>query len=292
MSNTKKMENERLLVEISSMGSQLTRIYDKKYDREILWNADPKVWGRHAPILFPFIGKCFKGQYHYQGETYAISAHGFARDMEFAPAADDDQEVWYRLEDDAQTYEKYPFHFKLETGHRLEGNKLTVLWKVTNTDSRELLFMLGGHPAFMTPPGKTIYDFTLAFEPKKDLHYEAPNESGCADPDRQGILKLQDGKVPVTPGFFDQVLTYIFDENQVDRVSLLVDEEPYVTVHCAGIPYLGIWTEEKTHPFVCLEPWFGRCDDQGYEGELADRPGVMKLEAGAVFQAEYVIEIH
>ena len=51
------LENEELLITVESHGAQLSRIYDKKADREILWSADPAVWNRHSPILFPFIGK-------------------------------------------------------------------------------------------------------------------------------------------------------------------------------------------------------------------------------------------
>lgn len=286
------LENEELLAEISAHGSELIRIYDKKHDRDVLWEADPKIWNRHAPILFPFIGKSCQGEYRYGGKTFSISPHGFARDMKFTKMPEEGGEVWYRLEDSPETAGSYPFRFRLETGHRLEGRKLTVLWKVTNTDEKELLFMLGGHPAFRTPPGKTIYDYELAFPGMKSLHYEAPGEDGFARKELEGVLELTDGKVQITPGFFERVLTYIFDQSQVNEVSLLVSGEPYVTMCCAGIPYLGVWTMEQTHPFVCLEPWFGRCDDAGYTGELADRTGVQKLQPGHVFRAEYTIEIH
>ncbi len=95
------------------------------------------------------------------------------------------------------------------------------------------------------------------------------------------------------PGFFDRALTYIFDKGRVRAVSLLLaDGQPYVTVHCPHIPFLGVWTMEKTHPFVCLEPWFGRCDAKGYQGELGDREGEMRLAPGQTFAADYVIRVH
>ena len=89
---------------------------------------------------------------------------------------------------------------------------------------------------------------------------------------------MEAGTVPITKGFFDRALTYIFDREQVKSVGLLVDGFPYVTVSCAGFPYLGVWTMEATHPFVCLEPWYGVCDRKGYEGELKDRDGVVSTE--------------
>lgn len=287
------LENEKLLIEVNEFGSELARIYDKENRREVLWDAKPEIWARRAPILFPFIGNCYEGKYRMKEQEYAITAHGFSRDKNFSLISKDAGEVWYSLEDNEDTYKLYPFHFVLKVGHRLEGNKIHVMWRVENTDSKELLFMLGGHPAFRTPEGNTIYDFTFEFDKKDSLHYQSPNNKGYADASKEGGLALCDGKVPLTQGFFDDVLTYIFDQGQVNRVSLLLpDSKPYVTVHCSGIPYLGVWTMEKTHPFVCLEPWYGRCSDDGFSGELKDREGIVCLGVGEGFQADYVIEIH
>ena len=238
------LENEELLIMVERHGSQLSRIYDKKADREILWSADPAVWNRHSPILFPFIAKSVNGKYRYEGKEYNISSHGFARDMDFEPVLCDMDECTYVLKDTPETMEKYPFHFELEITHRLKGRTIETSWKVTNLNGKEMLFMIGGHPAFQVPEGKNIYDYTLVFnkegvkagEHQDSLHYQAPNAEGYEDRSLQGDLKLTDGKVPVTPGFFDTALTYMFDHEQISSVGLLTDGKPYVTVLCDGFP--------------------------------------------------------
>lgn len=271
----------------------------KKAGRELLWGADPAVWNRHAPVLFPFVGKSFDGKYTHEGKAYGITPHGFARDMEFEPLLCDMDECWFRLKDTPDTYGVYPFHFELEIGHRLTGRTIEVMWRVKNPDSGELLFMIGGHPAFQVPEGKTIYDYTLVFNKEgkeagnhqEELHYLAPNDQGYQVEEKTGSLKLKDGQVPVTKGFFDQILTYMFDGAQISSVGLLVDETPYVTIDCGDFPYLGVWTIEATHPFVCLEPWYGLCAPDGYKGELKDRPGIQKLEAWGTWEKSYSIRI-
>ena len=45
------IENEELRVMISNHGAELSGIFDKRNNREVLWNADPKYWKRHAPVL-------------------------------------------------------------------------------------------------------------------------------------------------------------------------------------------------------------------------------------------------
>ena len=293
------LENDELLVTVARRGAELTRIYDKKADREVLWCAEPSVWNRHAPVLFPFVGKCYEGAYVHDGKEYGMTPHGFARDMDFEPLLCDMDECWFRLKDTPETYEKYPFHFEVEIGHRLEGRTIEVMWKVANRDSGEMLFMMGGHPAFQVPEGKNIYDFTFEFNRRgcregqftDCLHYLAPNANGYEKEELQGDLKLSEGRVPLTKGFFDTALTYMFDEAQVSSVSLIVDGSPYVTLECSDFPYLGIWTMEATHPFVCLEPWYGICASDGYKGELKDRRGIISLPGWENWQKSYQIRV-
>ena len=293
------LENDELLVTVARRGAELTRIYDKKADREVLWCAEPSVWNRHAPVLFPFVGKCYEGAYVHDGKEYGMTPHGFARDMDFEPLLCDMDECWFRLKDTPETYEKYPFHFEVEIGHRLEGRTIEVMWKVANRDSGEMLFMMGGHPAFQVPEGKSIYDFTFEFNRRgcregqftDCLHYLAPNANGYEKEELQGNLKLSEGRVPLTKGFFDTALTYMFDEAQVSSVSLMVDGSPYVTLECSDFPYLGIWTMEATHLFVCLEPWYGICASDGYKGELKDRRGIISLPGWENWQKSYQIRV-
>lgn len=294
----KVLENDSLMLEINADGAELTRIYDKKKKRDVLWEADPKVWGRHSPVLFPFVGRSFDNQYVHNGQVYPMGQHGFARDMVFTMMPDSEtesaagNEIWYVLEDSEETRKKYPFRFCFQAGFRLEGSRIHVMWKVKNRGESDMYFMVGAHPAFRVPEGKSIYDYSFDFHQAGKLHYQAPDEDGYEEEILGGILDVGDGRLPLTKGFFKDVLTYIFDKGQVESISLLVDGEPFVTVECPGFPYMAIWTMEKTHPFVCLEPWFGRCAYKGFNGELKDREGIIRLEKNGIFQAEYVIEIH
>ena len=48
---------KKLKIQVSDDGAELCSVYDKVRGREALWTADPKYWARHAPVLFPFVGK-------------------------------------------------------------------------------------------------------------------------------------------------------------------------------------------------------------------------------------------
>ena len=101
------------------------------------------------------------------------------------------------------------------------------------------------------------------------------------------VLPLTDGNVFFKPGFFDKC-TYMVEGKQTGEVSLLdTDGKPYVTVSFDA-PLFAVWSpEKKDAPFVCIEPWYGRCDAVDFAGDLKERDYEQTLAAGAGFQAEY-----
>lgn len=285
------LENSELLVEVNAHGAELSRIYDKQKKREVLWNADPGLWARHAPVLFPTVGQCFGQFYRYRCKEYPMGQHGFARDQKFSLSSFCENEVWYRLEDNEETKQIFPFSFRLEIGHRLKGRELEILWKVTNPDTqKELHFQIGGHPAFLVPEGEQGY-MKLAFPGKDSLEQELFQPNGFVDPDRTQTLVLKDGEVEMDEHFYD-IPTYVFHNSQVGKVILKQsDNSPYVTLSCKGFPYLAVWSPDITR-FHCLEPWFGRVDDDGFDKDFTKKRNILTLKPGQVFEASYFIEIN
>ena len=178
-----------------------------------------------------------------------------------------------------------------KTLEKLEYNKIIVSWKVENTGAEEMLYNIGAHPAFMVPEGKKTSDMYLAFPDKSDLPFYRIAKSGCALKNDVKTLPLDaDSCVKITENFWDEDV-YIFAHQELNEVALYhEDKTPYVTIHSEGFPYFGVWTKPGA-PFVCLEPWQGRCDVEGYNGELKDKDGIRKLKAGKAEEFSYTIEI-
>ena len=59
------LENDALSVRVSSKGVELQSVVRDRVER--MWCADPAVWGRHAPLLFPLIGRLRDGWYAHEG---------------------------------------------------------------------------------------------------------------------------------------------------------------------------------------------------------------------------------
>lgn len=287
-----EIRNEHLSVEISTFGAELQKIVNLKNGENVLWNGDSTFWGRRAPVLFPFVGALKNKEYRYQGKIYEMGQHGFARDMEFELIKKGESSAEYELTSNAETKEKYPFDFCLRISYELIENSIKVKWKVENQDTQKMYFSIGAHPAFCVPVEQRNECY-LKFDAKKVLD-NTGLENGLAKTKNalNGKIDLQDGYLKITPGLFKQD-ALIFENEQVKEVSLCTpDKREYVTVKFDA-PLVGIWSLYKENcPFVCIEPWFGRCDAVDFKGTLEDRKWQQVLEVGEQFEKGYQIVIH
>lgn len=283
------IENENLKVEISIFGAELQKIENKKNGKNYLWNGDKAFWGRRAPVLFPFVGALKNKEYSYNGKVYQMGQHGFARDMEFEFLENADNSCWYALSSNAQTLEKYPFAFCLKIGYELCENTIKVKWEVENKDKQNMYFSIGAHPAFCVPVEKRNECY-LKFDTLNTL-MNTGLENGLA-PVKNEInskIDLENGYLKIFPELFKQD-ALILENHQVQEVSLCTpDKKPYVTVKFDA-PLVGIWSPYKENcPFVCIEPWYGRCDSVDFEGNLEQRKWQQELKSGETFKTEYEI---
>jgi len=289
-----QLKNSKLSISVDSQGAELKSMKDMATGTEYMWDADPAYWKRTAPVLFPLVGSLNKGRYRYNGREYAMSQHGFARDMEFALVRQTKEELLFGLEGTEETYAKYPFRFRLEIGYRLNGNErtVTVSWKVINTDDKEMYFSIGGHPAFLCPlhAGETQTDCKILFDAKESLTSSVIGGGGTLS-SGQKEYPLQDGYLNITEDLFDND-ALIIENHQAHQVSLCgADGKPYLTVSFDA-PLFGVWSPvKKNAPFICIEPWYGRCDREDFEGDLSEREWGNQLAASEEFCAEYTIGI-
>lgn len=287
------LKNEVLTVEVSSHGAELQSI--RKNGTEYLWQGDPAYWGRRSPVLFPIVGSVWEKRYRVNGVEYELGQHGFARDMDFTLVSSSDTEVRYRLESDEQTLEKYPFRFVLEIAYRLHGNCLDVIWEVMNPETETLYFQIGAHPAFIYPDYSTLSKERgfLSFDRTEGLECIRIKEKGCVDAVTKYPLEIpSDGRLPVASDTFDAIDTIMLQDSQIGRVDMMrADGTPWLSLSFDA-PVVGIWSPPgKVAPFICIEPWYGRCDRAGYEGEYCDKDWMNSLEPGGKFSSVYTIGI-
>ncbi len=281
------IENGFLRAAVSDAGAELCSVVDRESGAERIWTADPAVWNRHAPILFPFVGKVTDGKYRVGDREYEMKTqHGFARDMVFECVGETPDSVSHRLKASDRTRERYPYEFSLTITHHLEGKRLFVSWLVENNGCERMYFAIGGHPGFLMPEGVKKEDCRIFFPGAESLRYRNASKAGFALPGMK-TLSLEGSSSPYLEDIPD---TWIFEDGQVKEVGILLpDGKPYVALHCADFPMLAVWAN-PAGPFICLEPWFGRTDDEGFRGTIDQKKAIQSLAEGEKQEYGYSVD--
>ncbi|MGN0350521.1 MAG: aldose 1-epimerase family protein [Roseburia sp.] len=287
-----ELSNSEIKINVSSFGAELKSLQDVKTNQEYMWDANPDYWKRTSPVLFPIVGSLQNGAYSFDGKEYPMSQHGFARDMEFELVKEGTDELLFTLEDTAETREKYPFAFRLEIGYRLQGRDVIVSWNVINKGEKEMYFSIGGHPAFLCPlhSEEKQSDYKIHFENTDKITAGILSDHGTLS-EKQKTYALENGYLNITTDLFDED-ALIVEKNQAQKVSLCDPSgKAYLTVSFTA-PLFGLWSPAKKNaPFVCIEPWYGRCDREGFSGDLSEREYGNCIGAKEHFKQEYTISI-
>jgi len=285
------LENETLRAEIDSFGAELKSVRKKADGHEYMWYADKAYWARTSPVLFPFVGSLKNKEFIFGGRHYPMGQHGFARDMEHTLISQNDTELWFSLASDETTLARYPFPFVLKIGYSLKDRDLKVMWKVENPADTVMYFSIGAHPAFICPihgeKDKTGYRLRFGGL-EKVRHHGNTLDTGLALREDL-VLPLSDHRAVITPGFFDRC-TYMIEGKQTGEVGLEDPDGNKIVTMYFDAPLFAIWSPEgKNAPFLCIEPWYGRCDAVDFDGTLEERAYTNRLAPGEVFDASYTI---
>ena len=127
--------------------------------------------------------------------------------------------------------------------------------------------------------------------PLESFRYIKVSEKQCTDISDVQELDTPGGVMPLDDHTFD-IGAYIIGDSQVCRVDLVST----TGLRCVSLefdtPLVGLWAPSaKDVPFVCIEPWYGRCDRVGFTGEFSERDCVNSISPGQVFRASYTITV-
>ncbi len=283
------ISTEKITATIDTFGAELHSL--KMGDTEYLWQAEPSVWKRHAPVLFPFICNTDSKKYFYNGNEYSLSNHGFARDSEFEQVSADENSAEFVLKSTDETKKIYPFDFSLNIRYMVEKNKLTVTYTVKNTDSKDIYFFIGGHPAFRVPlsEGESFDDYYVEYEKEENLIQEFNGKS---------TVILDNAKtVPLSHELFANDV-FMKDAPDSSWVALSNKSGRKVKLNYDNSGCIAVWSSyfsdksltEKAE-FVCLEPWSSvpvYCDK---EEDITKMSHAVKLAVNNEYSFEYSVEI-
>lgn len=151
-----KIENELLTARINPVGAELSSLIKKNTEREYIWQAEPSVWGRHAPLLFPAVGRMSGDSFIYDGKKYFMQKHGFLRGSSFEVVEKTDNSALLRFSSNEKTLMSFPFEFDFDAEYSLSESTLVQRLTVTNKGDGNMYFSVGAHPAFNILIGDTL----------------------------------------------------------------------------------------------------------------------------------------
>jgi galactose mutarotase-like enzyme len=286
------IENNKLKLTVTDHGAEIKSLVRKTDGVELMWQADAAYWGRTAPVLFPLVGNYYQKKSVFKGHTYEMGQHGFARDMDFKLGKQTENELVFTLEDDEESRKKYPFSFLLVITYRLENDTVNVEWKVENPNDETMYFSIGGHPAFNCD----LDTYTLKFEKdnkpnsKVTAYFIASDGSGCLG-EEQESFDLNNGILGMSDELFSKD-ALIIEDRQSDKVTLVDDEGHDVVAVRFDAPLFGVWSPVGKHaPFVCIEPWYCRCDRVGFNQKLEEREYGNTLGINETFRVSFDIQV-
>ena len=288
------LSNDILTLEVATHGAEMVSL--RKQGHELLWTGDDAYWNRHAPILFPAVGKPYNNELHIDGTPYPMKQHGYARDSEF------------HVDDGARTATSmtmqalfpaggsYPYRLGLTVDYRLVGSTVEAVWTVENRDEHDAYFQIGAHPGFLLPDYRrddAVHGYVRYYS-RDGQPVQPVIVSGLADGNRIRLAEPQtvEQMMPITGDTFAHD-ALMFEDGQVTCAELCdKHRHPVLRVDCPQAEAFGIWAPHKAGcPFVCLEPWCGICDPQGFAADISCRQYIHRLAPAGRYTFTYCIEV-
>jgi len=280
MTDTIRIAADALSADFSTLGAEMRALRDEA-GRDLLSDGPPEYWTGRAPFLFPIVGAVNRDRIHIDGHAYTMAKHGFARKREFTVVGAQSDRVTFQLAADAATRELYPFDFRLDITHRIEGATLHTEATLTNPNDVALPASFGFHPAFRWPLpwGGDRADHRLVFDKAEPAPIRRiDTATGLVLPDPVPTPIEGDTLAPRDDMFVPDAL--IFDQLRSRSVRFGVPGGRMLRVDFPEMPLLGVWTKPGA-PFLCIEPWQGLADPVGYEGDFRAKPYVIEVAPGA-----------
>lgn len=270
------LTNAQLTARISDMGAELQALAPVG-GPDLLWHGDPAHWGGRSPVLFPIVGRAEDDRIAVNGHVAQMAQHGFARRSRFTRVAGDAGFCRHVLTASEDSRASYPFDFRLELTHALEGASLSVTAEVTNLDTTPMPFGLGFHPAFLWPlPGAEGQPHHIRLD-NGGAPALARLRGGLMNDDRLPS-PFRAGEMVLDPAMFEED-AMIFPEGAGEGLRYTAPGAPGLRFAFTGLPNLALWSKPGA-PFLCIEPWHGMAAAAGRGPEIAARPWSITLPPG------------
>lgn len=275
---TTRITSGSLTATIAYHGAELQSLKDSD-GAEYMSSGDPAFWTGRAPLLFPIVGRLYEDRLRLGEADYPMLKHGFARKSDFILLEHSSNAALFRLTESPESRAQYPFAFDLDAEFRLEGNALHMTVTVRNSGIEMLPFSFGYHPAFAwpLPGGGAQGDHAIVFEQQEPAALRRLTVEGLIIP-QTVPSPVVGNQLALADALFEHD-ALIWDRLASRRLSYGAPGHKRLDIAFPDTEWLGIWTKPGA-AFVCIEPWAGMADPEGYSGDFSHKPGVISLPPG------------
>lgn len=287
------IENEYLKVEVTLNGGSMTSIFNKKINKEELYQKDERSWMGQDVVIFPFIGGLKDKEYIVDGKVYLMKNHGLIRYVNLDVVLHNENELVLGYKYNEETLLQYPYKFNFEICYRLEKDELTVEYRVYNLDNKDLYFNLGGHPALIVNGYEDDKSFVyenvkLIFGKKHTVKQFVLNEQGSL------ISEIKAATLPkelaISKDIIEEAKTLIYDVSEIDKITLISGKSEYI-FDISKCNILAIWSKAGFGNFLCVEPWWGVPDFVNTSKKIEEKILINKLGINEKFITNYKIKV-
>ena len=270
------MSNGTLSAMVKSDGAELCSLRDTAGD-EMLWQA-ASIWPRHAPVLFPIVGRLKNDTLRHDGKAYRLTQHGFARDKRFAWLNRSPTACRLVLHEDAETRAVYPFAFRLEIAFALDDDAIEQSFTVGQSRTRRI--------AGVARRPSRLCLAACRWRGKGGARARvrrAGDRAGPAPGRRLAAARAEPTPVAGSTLALDPALfeadALILPDPASRSVRYTAPGAPAIEVAWEGFSDLGLWSRTGAD-FLCIEPWHGTASPTDFDGEFLDKPGLMLIPPG------------
>lgn len=285
------LKNNKFTAQVDTLGAQLISFKDVD-DIEYIWQRKAPHWGKCAPILFPIVGRAVNETITIDGKDYPMTIHGFASDTEFEIVNQKEFAVELSICSNEITRKCYPFEFKLTVIISLDECGLKTEMKVLNTDNKNIIFGIGGHPGINWPmfDGDEFSDYVFEF----DKEYELISLGGADDlylsPENSYRLDLDGNTFPLSADMF-KYNTVVIDDVPFNKLNFINKNRKGIRFEFENFNTFAFWSDRDhgNAPFLCLEPWTSMGKRIGDDTILENKKDIISLPSGKEHSCWYKI---
>ena len=261
--------------------------------RELLWQGDPRVWGQHAPLLFPVCGVVKDGEIRIGGRKYTMPMHGFAQGADFRLVRKGEDFAELGLFPSEETRAHYPFDFEFHVTYVLGRDGFRTSFLVQNHSDQPMPFCVGGHPGLLCPmeAGAVFTDYELVFPEMEDGWNTLVLPGGYAGGGEVLMCLKEGGSIPLDHAWFDEKDTLLLTHLKSRSVQLRHRKSGHgIQMDFPKMEVLAVWSKPGAGAdYVCLEPWHGLPDTPDTDGCFETKPFVTLLMKEEAWQASFDI---